>query len=241
MVSNRRTIIRRTAAALGTAALLSAGLAPTSIAQPAVPGLPAPDFGSIPQAPGSADLPSGEIAKAIEQITSQPGVPEDISSALERVSGFLTGDGDGEPGWEQPDNAPTTSDFPLPTFAENCIGGEGRSIGMATSVPGPAALPLPGVKAGEVGYIFTGLGTSGVYNGQSTMKVHWVNIANGKFGTTPLTYNGINEGSHGTVNGVAQTGPGIVVAALEGGFTADEEGGPVDCNYTPTATYTVVK
>lgn len=239
MVSNRRTIIRRTAAALGAAALLSAGLAPASIAQPTLPGLPTPDYGSIPQAPGSADLPSAEIAAAIEQITSQPGVPEELKSALERVSGFLTGEG--EPGWEQPDDAPDTSDFPLPTVAENCINGEGRSFGMATSIPGPAALPLPGVPAGQVGYIFTGLGTSGVYNGQSNMKVHWVNIANGKFGTTPLTYNGINEGSHGTVNGVADTGSGIVVAALEGGFTADEEVGPTQCNYTPTATYTVVK
>ena len=239
MVSNRRTNIRRIAAALGTAALLSAGLAPASIAQPTLPGLPTPDYGSIPQAPGSADLPSDEIAAAIEQITSQEAVPEEIRSALERVSDFLTGEG--EPGWEQPDDAPTTSDFPLPTVAENCINGEGRSFGMATSVPGPAALPLPGVPAHQVGYIFTGLGTEGVYKGQSNMKVHWVNIANGKYGTTPLTYNGINEGSHGTVNGVADTGSGIVIAALEGGFTTNGENGPSECNYTPTATYTAVK
>ncbi|MFC3848698.1 hypothetical protein ACFORJ_00745 [Corynebacterium hansenii] len=236
MVSNRRTFIRRTAAALGTAALLSAGLAPASIAQPA---LPAPNYGSIPQAPSSADLPADEIAAAIERITSQPNVPEDLRSALERVSGFLTGSG--EPGWEQPSDSPSTSDFPLPTVAEKCINGEGRSFGLATSVPGPAPLPLPGVPAHQVGYIFTGLGTKGVYNGQSNMKVHWVNIANGKFGTTPLTYNGINEGSHGTVNGVADTGSGIVIAALQGGFTADEESGPTECNYTPTATYTVVE
>lgn len=236
MVSNRRTNIRRIAAALGTAALLSAGLAPASMAQPA---LPTPDYGSIPQAPSISDLPTKEIAAAIEQITSQEAVPEEIRSTLERVSGFLTGEG--EPGWEQPDDAPTTSDFPLPTVAENCINGEGRSFGMATSVPGPAALPLPGVPAHQVGYIFTGLGTEGVYKGQSNMKVHWVNIANGKFGTTPLTYNGINAGSHGTVNGVANTGSGIVIAALEGGFTTNGENGPSECNYTPTATYTVVK
>ena len=239
MVSNRRTNIRRIAAALGTAALLSAGLAPASMAQPALPGLPTPDYGSIPQAPSSSDLPANEIAAAIKQITSQEAVPEEIRSALERVSAFLTGSG--EPGWEEPENAPTTSDFPLPSVAENCINGEGRSFGLATSIPGPAALPLPGVPAHQVGYVFTGLGTKGVYKGQSTMKVHWVNITNGKYGTTPLTYNGVNEDSHGTVNGVADTGSGIVVSAIEGGFTTNGENGPSECNYTPTATYTVVQ
>ena len=112
---------------------------------------------------------------------------------------------------------------------------------MATSFPGPQELPLPGVPAGQTGYIFTGLGTSGVYDGQSNMKVHWVNITNGKYGTTPLTYNGVNPDGPGTVNGVADTGSGIVVSVVEGGFTADEESGPAECNYTPSATYTVVQ
>lgn len=239
MVLNRRTNIRRIAAAVGTAALLTTGLVPAATAQPAMPGLPAPDYGSIPQAPGSADLPADEIAAAIKQITSQPGVPEEISSALDRVAGFLTGEG--EPGWEQPEGAPSTSDFPLPSVAENCINGEGRSFGLATSIPGPAALPLPGVPAHQVGYIFTGLGTDGIYNNQTNMRVHWVNIANGQYGTTPLTYNGINADSHGTVNGVANTGAGIVVSVVEGGFTTNGDNGPSECNYTPSATYTVVE
>lgn len=238
MVSNRRTIIRRTAAALGGAALLSAGLAPAAIAQP---GISTPNLGSIPQAPSSSDLPSDEIAAAIERITSQPGVPEEIGGALERVSNFLTGEGDGEPGWEQPGGDINKSDFPLPSIAQNCIDGEGNSVGMATSFPGPQELPLPGVPAGQTGYIFTGLGTSGVYDGQSNMKVHWVNITSGKYGTTPLTYNGVNPDGPGTVNGVADTGSGIVVSVVEGGFTADEESGPAECNYTPSATYTVVQ
>nr|WP_240941537.1 hypothetical protein [Corynebacterium xerosis] len=186
-------------------------------------------------------MPSDEIAAAIERITSQPGVPEEIGSALERVSNFLTGEGDGEPGWEQPGGDINKSDFPLPSIAQNCIDGEGNSIGMATSFPGPQELPLPGVPAGQTGYIFTGLGTSGVYDGQSNMKVHWVNITNGKYGTTPLTYNGVNPDGPGTVNGVADTGSGIVVSVVEGGFTADEESGPAECNYTPSATYTVVQ
>ena len=161
MVSNRRTIIRRTAAALGGAALLSAALAPAAIAQP---GIPTPNLGSIPQAPSSSDLPSDEIAAAIERITSQPGVPEEIGGALERVSNFLTGEGDGEPGWEQPGGDINKSDFPLPSIAQNCIDGEGNSIGMATSFPGPQELPLPGVPAGQTGYIFTGLAQTGGAN-----------------------------------------------------------------------------
>lgn len=242
MVSNRRTITRRIAATLGAAALLTAGLAPASIAQPALPGLPTlPTSNDItlPQPPSSSDLPADEIAKAVEAITSQPGVPDEIKSAMERAVGFIRGDG--EPGWEEPENPPATTDFFVPTAAEKCINGEGRSFGLATSVPGPAPLPLPGVPAHQIGFVFTGLGTSGVYNNQSHMNVHWVNITNGRYGTTPLTYNGINEDSHGTVNGVADTGSGIIVALLEGGFTADESNGPVDCNYTPTAGVMQVK
>lgn len=220
MVSNRRTNIRRIAAAVGTAALLSAGMTPAANAQ----SLPAP-----------LQPTADQIAAQVEQIINQPGVPEEVKSALGKAIGFITGKSDGEPGWEQPENAPATTDFFIPSAAEKCINGEGRSFGLATSVPGPAPLPLPGVPAHQLGYIFTGLGTSGVYENQSNMKVHWVNIANGQYGTTPLTYNGINADSHGTVNGVANTGSGIVVSLLEGGFTANEETGPSQCNYTPTA------
>ena len=98
-----------------------------------------------------------------------------------RPVAHVGGEGDGEPGWEQPGGDINKSDFPLPSIAQNCIDGEGNSIGMATSFPGPQELPLPGVPAGQTGYIFTGLGTSGVYDGQSNMKVHWVNITSGKY------------------------------------------------------------
>lgn len=241
MVLNRRSIIRRTTAALGAAALLTTGVVPAATAQE-LPQIPA---NQLPAIPGDISMPAPEIASAVEAIINQPGVPEEIRSGLGRAIGLITGEGGGEPGWQLPDDAPATSDFPLPMAAEKCIGGEGRSFGLTTSVPGPAALPLPGIPRHQLGYIFTALGVQGLAKEQNVeMRVHWVNITSGKYGTTALEDTGINRDSEdklGTVNGTADTGSGIIVSAIEGGITADEENGPVDCNYTPSAGVTQVK
>lgn len=49
-----------------------------------------------------------------------------------------------------------------------CIDGEKTAVGAATAVPGKADLPLPGIPAGELGFIFTALGTEGVADYRST-------------------------------------------------------------------------
>lgn len=225
MAITRRTILRRTAAALGAAALLT-GAAPVAGAAPAVPEMPAAPFDQFGR-------PTPEFEARARAIIESEAMPEEIGELLGKGLDFLAGTG--EPGIDIPENGPAISQFYLPTAAEKCINGEGRSIGLATAVPGPAALPLPGVGADQTGFIFTGLGTGGVAEEQNTeMKVHWLNVANAKHGSTPLTYTGINADGPGTVNGTADTGKGLVLAVLEGGFTADEEVGPVDCNYTPT-------
>ncbi len=218
-MANRSTFFRRTAAALGASMLLVGGAAPAASASPSLD--------VIEQA---------NVYDTVRNIVNQPGVPEDVRNGINRALDFLTGEGDSEPGFEVPENAPRTNQFLIPTVADKCIRGESRSFGLATAVPGPAPLPLPGVPADQLGFVFTGLGTSGVAPQQNTsVKVHWVNAANAKFGTTELGYTGVNPEGPGTVNGVANTGKGVVVAFLEGGFTANEETGPADCNYTPTA------
>ncbi|MEJ5919417.1 Rv1157c family protein [Corynebacterium sp. H78] len=222
MVYHRRTLIRRTAVALGASALLFAGAVPSAGASPSL------DF---------AQAASPNVYGTVRDMVNQPGVPAEIRDGINKAIDFLTGEGGGEPGFEVPENGPATVQFAIPTAAENCIDGQSRSIGLATAVPGPAPLPLPGVGEGQTGFIFTGLGTKELAPHQNTsMRVHWINAANGNYGTTELTNNGINaESGPSTVNGTANTGNGLVIAFLEGGITANESSGPADCNYTPTA------
>ena len=215
MVSINRSTLRRAAAALGATALLSAALTPAATAQE-------------------------NPLDAARNIINQPGVPTEISDALNKGIGLINGlgnkGGDKKGGWEIPEDAPETNQFWVPTVSTKCINGATPSFGLATTVPGPAPLPLPGVGDGELGVIFTGLGTKGVAKQQNTeMKVYWVNVANGTYGADKLTYNNINPEGPGTINTNVKTGKGLVVAVLQGGFTADEASGPSDCNYSPTA------
>lgn len=222
MVSTGHSFLRRAAAALGATALLTAGMAPAASAAPLA---------------GGTDGAAPDVFGTARSIINQPGVPEEISSTLNAGIDFLTGVGDADPGFDIPGNGPITNQFLLPTIANKCIGGEGGSFGLATSVPGPAELPLPGVPAEQLGFIFTGLGTKQLTQQQNTeMNVYWVNVSNGRYGRTTLQNNGINaENGPGTVNGVADTGRGIVLAIMRGGITTDETVGPTNCEYTPTA------
>lgn len=221
MVSTGRSFLRRAAATLGAAAILTAGMTPAASASPSLDIL----NNASPNLYGTA-----------RDIINSPGVPEEISGALNKGIDFLTGEGGGEPGFNIPDQAPKTNQFLLPTVADKCIGGESRSFGLATTIPGPAALPLPGVPENQLGFIFTGLGTKQLAKKQNTeMNVYWVNVANGKYGKTTLQNNGINaEKGPGAVNGTANTGKGLVIAVMQGGITTAEEPGPTNCNYTPT-------
>ncbi|MBV7295040.1 hypothetical protein KRX51_03795 [Corynebacterium sp. TAE3-ERU12] len=224
MASNRRSNIRRVAAALGTAALLTGGAVPAATAAPSSSDIfPFDQFGR----------PNPWFEENAREAINNPAVPEEVKAALNKALDFLAGEG--EPGIDIPTPGPEIQQFLPPTAAEKCINGEGRSFGLATSVPGPAGLPLPGVGPEQTAFVFTGLGTAGVAKEQRTeMNVHWFNLANARYGTTQLKYTGINPDGPGTVNGTADTGKGLVLAALEGGFTSAESVGPVDCEYTPT-------
>ncbi len=67
------------------------------------------------------------------------------------------------------------------------------------------------------------------------MNVQWVNINNGRMGTTRLGYNGINPKGPATVNGAAKTGSGTVLPVVTGGVTTNNDNGPSNCNFLPTA------
>lgn len=178
--------------------------------------------------------PTEPVLQAIEGLADQQWIPEDTRGTILRVVGFFRGTG--EPGTPLPENGPTIAQFAYPTIMQNCIGGDQTAVGAATAIPGPADLPLPGVPAGQLGFVFTALGTEGVAEHQiQPMTVDWINIHNGRRGQTVLTYNGINEGGPATVNGVADTGPGQVLMVLQGGVTtALEDGKTVNCQPLPT-------
>lgn len=230
--TDRRRRVARSACALLAAAAVSTGtalgVAPAAQAQPAsMPALP-------PALLDNLGRPSPELLQQIEDVADRPEVPAEISDTVKRVVSFFRGDG--EPGVDLPEDAPAFTQFGWPTLAQNCIGGTSNAVGTAMGVPGPAALPLPGVPAGHISFVFTALGTGPVAEHQADgMRVHWINIDNGRVGHTPLGFNGINPDGPATLNGVADTGSGNVIALLEGGVTTDEDGAQGNCSFLPTA------
>lgn len=196
-------------------------------------GLAAPATASA-QSLDELGRPTEPVLQAIEDLSQQQWIPEDTRGTIARVVGFFRGTG--EPGTPLPENGPRIAQFAYPTIMQQCIGGEETAVGAATAIPGPADLPLPGIEPGKLGFIFTALGTEGVAEHQvQPMTVDWININNGRRGSTVLTYNGINEGGPATVNGVADTGPGQVLMLLQGGVTTNlEDGGTSNCVALPT-------
>lgn len=211
-------------AAVATAAALAL-VAPTAL----TPAQAAP-----PSPIDHLGRPAPHVLDQIDQFAKTPGLPPKVRESLEKVTGFFRGDG--KPGVNIPIGGPSFTQFAWPTISAKCIGGKNNAIGTAMAVPGPAKLPLPGVKKGEVNFVFTGLGTGTVAKKQTTrMNVHWVNVNNGRTGMTTLGYNGLNPKGPATVNGAAKTGTGTVIALLEGGVSTFEEGsGHSDCNFAPT-------
>ncbi|HCT15081.1 hypothetical protein [Corynebacterium nuruki] len=177
--------------------------------------------------------PTPPVLDKMQTFADQPSMPDDIRSTIDALVGFFRGGG--EPGADMPVDGPAFTQFGWPSVAERCIGGAQSAVGTTSAVPGPAALPLPGVGAGQISFVFTALGTGPVAGQQEQpMTVHWVNIDDGRMGSTPLTFTGINPDGPGTLDGTADTGPGTVLAVLEGGVTTDEPAGPANCLFSPT-------
>lgn len=219
-----RSPLRRLAPALLTAALSITTVAPAH-AQSSIDHL---------------GRPAPHVLQQMEDFAAKPFVPEKLRNMLLAAVTFYRGDDGGVP---LPENAPIINQFIWPTVSASCIGGNLNSTGTAIAIPGPAALPLPGTPAGQTSFVFTALGTTAAAQEQKGMYVHWLNINNGRFGTTTLTKGSINPQGPATLSGTADTGRGQVLAWLDGGVTlADATGAPTNtCNFAPTATSFFVK
>ena len=179
--------------------------------------------------------PNEQLRQQIQQAVNQPWVPQEVKDTVSRALSFISGDGDGGE-IEIPENAPRIAKFFWPTRSENCINGTSASLGSAFAVPGPAALPLPGVNADQSAFVFTALGTGALAQHQQTeLTVHWANLNNFTHGSTKLGNNGINPEGPSTVSGVANTGRGLIVAYVTGGLTTTTDSGSANCTFAPTA------
>lgn len=224
-----------------TALAVAGALAATSA--PAATANPAEDLyrlSSDISANLSSGLPFDHLGRPTEagrqqimNAVNQPWVPKEIKDIVNQALGFVSDDGDQS---MIPENAPDIAQFAWPTSAQNCIGGHSASVGSAFAVAGPAALPLPGVDAGQAAFVFTALGTGPLAEQQNTgMHVRWANLSNFTHGTTALGNTGINPDGPSTISGVANTGRGLVVAVLSGGLTTSTDNGSANCNFAPTA------
>lgn len=227
MASNRRSIIARVGATVGATALLTGVLAPSAGAYPL----------------NNLGQPTPEFRAQVEAVLDSGAVPEDVAPLIEAALGFLAGDG--EPGTDIPQDDIELAQFLPPMISQGCPSEDDTSFGMATSVPGPEELPMypypPG--DGQTGFIFTGLGSGSLADEQQAeMTVHWINPLQFSYGSTTLEDHGLNPDGPGTVNGVGDTGNGLIFAVMEGGITTEVTGddgetvtGDVTCTYTPSA------
>ncbi|MEV0945661.1 hypothetical protein [Rhodococcus sp. NPDC049939] len=240
--------MRRAVTALTLATAAAMALPAQSAALPTLPpvpeGLPVEMLASfapaiIGAAAGPEDLaaePKNELLDQARNILDSANLPPEIQSTLDSVITFLDGSGGGGP--EIPmENAPVIAQFLYPSVGQNCIGEGSDSVGTALAVPGPAELPPPGPGVGQAGFVFTALGTAPPAPEQAEpLTVSWINIDNGRRDTQVLTDEArINPEGPATLSVIADTGPGRVLAVIEGGLTTQpEDAAPISCTFLPT-------
>ncbi len=182
--------------------------------------------------PGNAML-----AQAQALVDGSP-LPQDVKDKLTQAIAFLDGRNGGGPDIPQGDGSPVIQQFLFPTVGQGCIGGDQDSVGMALMTAGPQDAPAPGPREGQAGFVFTALGTSGAQpDPAAQLMVSWINVDTGRQGTQPLTDEaGINQDGPTTLTGIADTGPGRVVATIYGSVVSKGENGapPVQCTVLPT-------
>ena len=228
--------VKAAAAATMLAAGLVAGAAAPASAQSAAPGLP--DLSNVTSSQIIDDLgrPTPQVQRAVTDFANQPWVPPQVRDALLAAVGFTAGKGESG-GPALPTNGPAFRQGYWPTVSLNCMGPGLHSTGSVIAVPGPADSPQPAPKAGESTFVFTALGTGAAEKQQAQMNVYWVNVGSLRSGVTPLANNGINPTGPATLSGVASTGPGPVLAVVDG---AVKTGGK-SCRFAPVALTATVK
>lgn len=236
---NLGTVKLRTAwvATLATALTIGGAVSPLAYAAP----IASTDIPVVRDARLIDDLgrPSPEVLRQARAFAQQPFVPAELRDPILAAVEFYEGGHtpEGAP-LLNPEETPAFKQFYWPTISGSCIGGSHASVGTAIAVPGPAALPLPGVPEGQSAFVFTALGTPGLADEQKhAMNVHWINIDTLKTGTTRLQDGGLNPDGPATLTATAETGKGTVIALLEGTVDTSETA----CTYAPTAAMFSVK
>ncbi|MFT3661548.1 MAG: hypothetical protein QM809_09140 [Gordonia sp. (in: high G+C Gram-positive bacteria)] len=136
--------------------------------------------------------------------------------------------------------APKIQQFLYPTAGFGCTKGGLFHVGMALTTAGPQDAPAPGPKRGEAGFVFTSLGTGAALNNRAAPLVaSWINIDNGRQGTTTLKRNdkiNVTAEGPGTFTGIAKTGKGRILVTIHGTVTtANKTGkGATSCGIAPT-------
>lgn len=217
----------RAARAAATVAVVAAAALPAPA--PAAPAAPASSLSSHRYL-DELGRPTPYTQAKVNEFADQPYVPQDVANALRSAVSFFGGTGDlgGPP---LPADAPPFTQFYWPTVSSNCIGKGLHSTASALVVPGPATSPAPGAGPGQATFVFTALGTPAAARDQGELKVYWINLNTFRTGVTPLGNNGINPAGPATLSGTASTGPGRVLAVIDGSVrTADNV-----CDFAPTA------
>ena len=216
----RRAAIRLTTLC-AACALVTAPLA--SAQQPSIPS-------SLSSAVDGLGRPTNNTVARVNQFADQPFVPPQVANALRTAVNFFAGTGElgGPP---LPKDAPAFTQFYWPTVSSNCIGPGLHSTASALVVPGPAPAPAPGAKAGEATFVFTALGTPPAAERQGLMSAYWINLNSGKTGVPPLANNQINPTGPTTLSATAKTGPGKVLAVINGAARTENN----VCHFAPAA------
>ncbi|MGH3543389.1 MAG: Rv1157c family protein [Mycobacterium sp.] len=195
----------------GAQAHLPTGIDPAHAAGPAPEAAPVP-AGAVPVAAAAppAGPPAGPPAP-----TAAPGAAPAFS----------------------PD-APPTQDFMYPSIGNACLPDGGNALATALSVAGPANIPTPGPKTGQIAYVFTAIGTPGPADVQKLpLNVTWVNLTTGKSGSATLKPQAdINPDGPTTLTAIVDTGSGSIMSTIFGQVTTKDK----QCQFMPTIGSAVV-
>lgn len=174
--------------------------------------------------------PTDDAVARVNAFADKPFIPPHVANMLRTAVGFFAGTGQlGGPAL--PEHPPLFTQFYWPTVSSNCIGPGLHSTASAIAVPGPAAIPAPGAKAGETTFVFTALGTPPAAEQQGLMRVYWINLNNLRTGVTPLANHQINPTGPSTLSATAATGQGNVLAVVDGAVRTTNN----VCHFAPTA------
>ncbi|MFT4109187.1 hypothetical protein [Propionicimonas sp.] len=138
----------------------------------------------------------------------------------------------GDPEIPRGPRAPRIQEFLYPTIGVGCMPesargslgslGGGNSLGRALVTAGPQKAPAPGPKRGQIGYVYTSMGTGpAVNNPGRPLLAQWLNLDNGRTGAINLRRNPkINaKTGPGTFTAIASTGRGRVLSVISGNVT----------------------